>query len=141
MEVVSALVAKLRKRGFCLFVRDGKLVVTPGSQLTADEVDAIRTCREELIGVLEDERFAAVAERAYFDPPDFDASPVVMRESVILHLEGFPPVAVDPAGLEQISQWNAMVRKMAEDREKKGTTKKESKRPTGLSLKHHDKAE
>jgi hypothetical protein len=51
----AKLLARLRSLGFRLEAEGGKVVVTPGSRLTAPDRDAIRACRDELLGMLEGE--------------------------------------------------------------------------------------
>lgn len=97
-----------------------------------------------------DDAIAAIAERAYYDPPNFtpDVS-IVMRESVILRMEGFPTVAVSPEYLRLVEEWNANAKLQAAIRDgtaaaTEGDGKKLKRRaaqklpPQGLSLKHHD---
>jgi hypothetical protein len=44
----------------------------------------------------------AIAERAYFDEPDWNGNHTAIRESVILRCEGFPTVAIS---VEEYESW------------------------------------
>ncbi len=99
----SDLLASLRSVGLTIrTLPDGRLGVAPADLLDDEARGLIREHRDALLALVAseeeqarwDEWTDALCERAWLDPPGFGAGHVLMRESVILRLEGFPVVAV-----------------------------------------------
>lgn len=94
------LLAALRSRGLTLSLAGGRLLVSPRSALTREDAELIVAHRDALAALVDpgvDALADALADRAWLDPPDFTPGGVAARESLVLRLDGFPPVAVDPA--------------------------------------------
>lgn len=52
-----------------------------------------------------DDAVAAIAERAYHEPPDWSDGPAQVRESVVVRCEGFPTVALSPGDDRLLFGW------------------------------------
>ena len=130
----AELLTDLRSRGLsCRSDGTGRLLVSPKDRLAAEDCEAIREARDAILAILDQEagqsEWAAVADalckRAWIDPPEFGDNASVLRESVILRLEGMPIVAasVEEAGCIEASRlhsksvnkrWRELGRKKAE---------------------------
>lgn len=152
MTTTETLIA-LRAGGYCVRVVNGSLKISP--RIASDALrEAVVANSEELLilaDVPSDDAIEAIAERAYFDPPDFDSVGIpvtleangqkatfshVLRQSVIVRAEGFPTMAFDPAYVAAAVEAAKVSKALFQE---KPPTKK--KRATQLSLKHHEVSE
>lgn len=65
-------------------------------------------------GNLPEEVVAAMAERAFFDPPDFSNSPVQECTSVIVTCPGFPVMVLSPEDVQAWLTHNEQAREKAD---------------------------
>ena len=118
MTDTPVILCRLQADGFTLRTEDGKLLVSPAARLTPALAAELRACKAELIAHLTANQYRealpaspecrqallawpdadpdweakldALAERAWDDDPFAGDGPsVVLRESVLLHLDGW----------------------------------------------------
>lgn len=118
------LVDELAKSGVRLILQEGKIHAIPPGKLTQQQKALLSQHRDELLrhlGGLPDDVVTAMAERAFFDPPDFSNSPVQERTSVIVTCPGFPVMVLSP---EQEQMWLAHNEQAKEKADRKAHKKK-----------------
>ena len=111
---VAEFFQSLDRRGVTIRLGEDKLVATPAGTLTDADKAWLRDNKPAVVAWLSwpgDDVADAVAARAWDDDPFADhASPVRLRESVIVRLPDCPVVAMSPEGYEGIVAWNKAVR-------------------------------
>ncbi len=131
----ASLLGHLRDAGFTVHADKGELRISPASKLTPADRDDIKACRVGLLRALARETEAALPDplgdalvaEALANPVDFDAGPVMLRESVILRAEGFPTVAVSPEALERALAGNRDAAQMRKNREANAAKREEQR--------------
>lgn len=106
------LLEEVRSRGLDVVLADGQPRVRGDrSRLSPTLLAVLRWHKQAIIERLTpvvrpepppEDVAIAIAERAYFDEPDWGGNHTAIRESVILRCEGFPTVAIS---MEEYESW------------------------------------